>query len=91
MLKTLLDGAVMMAYLACALFFLRFHRQSRDRLFAFFALAFALMGLHNLLGTVVGQDLDSENRHYLYVVRLVAYLLILGGIWDKNRAGRSAR
>ncbi|MCY1030574.1 DUF5985 family protein [Corallococcus sp. BB11-1] len=91
MLKTLLDGAVMMAYLSCALFFLRFHRQSRDRLFAFFSLAFALMGVHNLLATVVGPDLDAERRYFLYVVRLVAYLLILGAIWDKNRAGRGTR
>ncbi|RKH15212.1 hypothetical protein D7V97_00950 [Corallococcus sp. CA053C] len=90
MIKPLLDGAVMMAYLACALFFLRFHRQSKDRLFALFALAFALMGLNNLLTVLVGPSLDEERRHYLYVVRLFAYLLILGAIWDKNRAGRSA-
>jgi hypothetical protein len=88
MLKTLLDGAVMMAYLACALFFLRFYRQSKDRLFALFSLAFTLMGVHGVLGALVAPDLDSERLHYLYVVRLVAYLLILGAIWDKNRAGR---
>ncbi|NOK36807.1 hypothetical protein HMI49_26730 [Corallococcus exercitus] len=91
MLKPLLDGAVMMAFLACALFFLRFYRQSKDRLFALFSLAFTLMGLHNVLSTVVGPDLDTERIHYLYVVRLVAYLLILGAIWDKNRAGRGSR
>lgn len=89
MLKILLDGSVMMAYLACALFFLRFYKQSRDRLFALFALAFTLMGLNNLFGLLVGPSLDEERRHYLYVVRLFAYLLILGAIWDKNRAGRS--
>ncbi|MFP2902775.1 DUF5985 family protein [Corallococcus sp. 4LFB] len=90
-MKTLLDGAVMMAYLACALFFLRFYLQSKDRLFALFSLAFTLMGLHNVLGTVVGPDLDTERIHYLFVGRLVAYLLILGAIWDKNRAGRKPR
>ncbi|RKH51108.1 hypothetical protein D7X55_20410 [Corallococcus sp. AB049A] len=91
MWKPLLDGAVMMAYLACALFFLRFYLQSKDRLFALFSLAFTLMGLNNLLGAVVGPDLDTERIHYLYVIRLVAYLLILGAIWDKNRAGRGSR
>ncbi|WP_255442427.1 MULTISPECIES: DUF5985 family protein [Corallococcus] len=91
MLKTLLDGAVLMAYLACALFFLRFYLQSKDRLFALFSLAFTLMGVHNLLGALVAPDLDAERVYYLYVVRLVAYLLILGAIWDKNRAGRASR
>lgn len=91
MLKTLLDGAVMMAYLACALFFLRFYLQSKDRLFALFSLAFTLMGVHNLLGALVAPDLDAERVYALYVVRLVAYLLILGAIWDKNRAGRAPR
>lgn len=91
MLKTLLDGAVMMAYLACALFFLRFYLQSKDRLFALFSLAFTLMGVHNLLGALVAPDLDTERVYYLYVVRLVAYLLILGAIWDKNRVGRAPR
>ncbi|MBZ4330710.1 DUF5985 family protein [Corallococcus interemptor] len=91
MFKILLDGAVLMAYLACALFFLRFYLQSKDRLFALFSLAFTLMGVHSLLGTLVAPDLDTERLHYLYVVRLMAYLLILGAIWDKNRAGRGAR
>lgn len=91
MLKTLLDGAVLMAYLACALFFLRFYLQSKDRLFALFSLAFTLMGVHNLLGALVAPDLDTERVYCLYVVRLVAYLLILGAIWDKNRAGRASR
>ncbi|RKH01138.1 DUF5985 family protein [Corallococcus carmarthensis] len=90
MLKPLLDGAVLMAYLACALFFLRFYLQSKDRLFALFSLSFTLMGVHNVLGALLAPDLDSERIHYLYVVRLVAYLLILGAIWDKNRAGRGS-
>ncbi|WP_242593882.1 DUF5985 family protein [Corallococcus exiguus] len=91
MMKILLDGAVLMAYLACALFFLRFYRQSKDRLFALFSLAFTLMGVHNLLGALLAPTLDAERIHYLYVVRLMAYLLILGAIWDKNRAGRQSR
>lgn len=86
MLKVLLNGAVMMGYLACALFFLRFWKQSRDRLFGFFATAFALMGINSAIATLL--SVDDEQRHYLYVVRLIAYLLILYAIWDKNRATR---
>jgi len=81
-----LNGATTLAFLACALFFLRFWTQSRDRLFGFFALAFMLLGI-NSAGLVV-LAADDERRYYLYLVRLVSFLLILYAIWDKNRAGR---
>jgi len=85
MLKVFLHGATAMGSMACALFFLRFWRQSRDRLFAFFALAFlALAGNWTLLTLF---DATDETRHYIYVLRLVAFLLISYGIWDKNRKG----
>lgn len=88
-IKTMISGALVMACLACALFFLRFWKSSRDRLFAFFALAFGVMAL-NWLSLALLQ-VDDERRHYLYVIRLVSFLLILYGIWDKNRAGRGSR
>lgn len=84
MLMPLLSGAVIMAYLAIALFFLRFWLQSRDRLFGFFALAFTLMGINGTALTLLAED--DERRYYLYLVRLFSFLLILYGIWDKNRA-----
>jgi peptidoglycan/LPS O-acetylase OafA/YrhL len=86
MLMPLLNGAIMMAYLACALFFLRFWTQSRDRLFGFFALAFMLLGINT--GGLSVLAANDERRYYLYLVRLFSFLLILYAIWDKNRAGR---
>ncbi|WP_224248636.1 DUF5985 family protein [Hyalangium gracile] len=88
MLKPMINGALVMACLACALFFLRFWRASRDRLFAFFSLAFVVMGCNWLALTLL--DVDDERRHYVYVIRLVSFLLILYAIWDKNRAGRGS-
>lgn len=85
MLKVFLSGATVMASLACALFFLRFWRQSRDRLFAFFALAFAALTANWLLVALF--NIPDEARHYLYLLRLVAFLLIIFAIWDKNRKG----
>ena len=35
-------------------------------------------------------DVDDERRHYIYVIRLVSFLLILYAIWDKNRSGRGS-
>ncbi len=85
MLTPLLNGATMMAYLASALFFLRFWTQSRDRLFGFFALAFTLLGINS--GGLSVLAANDERRYYLYLVRLFSFLLILYAIWDKNRAG----
>ena len=65
------------------LFFVRFWRESRDRLFAFFAAAFWLLALSwTLLGLFSPTE---ETRPYIYAIRLVAFLLLIGGIVDKNR------
>lgn len=86
MLKPFLIGATVLAFLANAVFFLRFWLQARDRLFGFFALAFLLLGI-NSAGLIV-LAADDERRYYLYLVRLVSFLLILYAVWDKNRAGK---
>jgi Family of unknown function (DUF5985) len=88
LLKTFLHGATVLASLACALFFLRFWRQSRDRLFAYFGFAFVFLGANWLVLTAF-QQVD-ELRHYIYLLRLVAFLLIIYAIWDKNRQGRGS-
>ncbi len=83
LLKTFLHGAAMLASLACALFFLRFWRQSRDRLFAFFGFAFVVLACNWLVLTLFPQT--DETRHYVYLIRLFAFVLIIFAIWDKNR------
>ncbi len=82
-MRTFLHGATVMACLACALFFARFWRQSRDRLFAFFSLAFVVLAINWGLLTVM-QNL-GENQPLIYLLRLFAFLLIIYAIWDKNR------
>ena len=78
-----LNGAVVMASFAIGLFFLRFWRASRDRLFAIFALAFWVLTLNWLLLAFVGPEFEA--RTWLYILRLAAFLLIITGIVDKNR------
>jgi hypothetical protein len=76
-------GALVLASGAAGLFFLRFWRKTRDRLFAIFALAFWILGLHWLvLALTPGMD---EVHVVLYTIRLLAFLLILFAIVDKNR------
>ena len=77
-------GALVMACAAAGLFFLRFWRKTRDRLFLIFAFAFWLMGLNWLL--LAFWRPDDEMRPALYLVRLLAFVLILYAIIEKNRA-----
>lgn len=72
-----------MGHLVIALFFLRFWRQSRDRLFAFFALAFLVFAGQRLALALTTQV--NENTTILYGIRLLGFGLILAAIIDKNR------
>jgi uncharacterized protein DUF5985 len=80
---SMLSGAMLMGYALSGLFFLRFWRLTRDRLFLIFALSFWVLGVQRFLVGLSGY----ETRTYLYAIRLVAYLLILWAIVDKNRRG----
>ena len=79
-------GAIVMACGAAGLFFIRFWRKTRDRLFAIFALAFWILGVHWFVLAWTNQD---EVHVGLYAIRLLAFLLILFAILDKNRATRA--
>lgn len=79
-------GAIAMASLVAALFFLRFWRDTGDRFFLFFAAAFGVEVINRValgLGT-----LSEETEPFLYMVRLFSFLLILAAIVDKNRRKR---
>jgi hypothetical protein len=82
-----MQGAVVMACFVIGLFFLRFWKKSRDRLFLFFSAAFVLMGM-DWLALAFGNS--EEPQTLLFVVRLIAFLLILVGIVDKNRSSESS-
>ena len=88
-------GAIAMASWVAGLFFLRFWRDTHDRLFFIFAIAFWLLGLTRLALVVLHGEklLHSEEHSYVYWVRLIAFVLILLAIIDKNRprAGRATR
>lgn len=78
-----IHGAVSMGCAIVAVFFLRFWRQSGDRLFLFFAVAFTTLAVDYLL---LGQLASAtEWRVPVFALRLCAFLVILVGIFDKNR------
>jgi drug/metabolite transporter superfamily protein YnfA len=78
------DGATAMACCAIALFFLRFWRETHDRLFAIFALAFAIFAVNRVILTTLSEE--AEGRVAVYAARFVAFALIALAILDKNRA-----
>lgn len=87
-MSELLTGFLMTSSLTIGLFFWRSWRQTRDRFFALFALAFWALSL-NWLGLFFTRE--DEVRTYFFVLRLVAFTLILLAIWDKNRTGTARR
>jgi hypothetical protein len=70
------------AFLVCALFFLRFWRRAGEELFLAFAFAFLLLALQQILIVFLG--LPEEERGWVYVLRLVAFLAIIAAIVRKN-------
>ena len=84
-----LMGAIALGWVVAALFFLRFWRQTHDRLFAIFALSFALLELTRIVMACL--NTDAEDATFPYWIRLVAYLLILVAIVDKNLSFPRAR
>jgi low temperature requirement protein LtrA len=78
-----LSGAIMMGFLVAGLFFLRFWHRTQDGLFLAFAVAFALMGLGQAIQALA--NVPEEERHFLFLIRLAAFGLILFAIVWKNR------
>jgi hypothetical protein len=78
-----LSGVIFAGSLTAALFFLRFWRQTGDRLFAIFALAFTLFAVSRLGLALL--DESNEARTWVYLLRLATFLLIIVAVVDKNR------
>lgn len=79
-----LSGAVAFGFVVVAVFFLRFWTRVGDPLFIWFALAFGLLGLGQAILALAG--LPLEERSFVYLIRLIAFSLIIFAIFRKNRA-----
>jgi hypothetical protein len=83
-MNDILSGALAMGLGMAGLFFLRFWRRTKDRLFALFALAFFAMSANRIaLSFLV---LKGTRGEHPYWVRLIAFALIIVAIFDKNRS-----
>jgi len=88
-LTSMLIGAAATASFTVALFFLRFWRQTRDRLFLWFAIAFATDAATRLLEGLT--PVSSEREPLVYVPRLITFALIIAAIVQKNRPSRRGK
>jgi hypothetical protein len=78
-----LQGALVMASLSIALFFLRYWRATNERLFALFSAAFCLLGANWALATLGG-----PLAPHAPLFRFLAFVVIALAVIDKNRRGK---
>jgi uncharacterized membrane protein HdeD (DUF308 family) len=83
MIEGFLLGVIATASLTAGVFFLRFWRDTRDSLFLAFSVAFMIEGLNRCALLLLKHP--NEGSPWIYLVRLFAFMLILGGIVNKNR------
>ena len=77
-----LSGAIMLGFVAGGLFFFKFYRKTGDRLFQYFAASFWLLAWERLILVIL--EPVSEHAVYVYLVRLLAYSLIIFAFIQKN-------
>lgn len=80
-----LSGASVLACVLIAFGFERFWRDTGDRFFLLFAVAFTMFAVNRTLLSIL--DDESEARTLVYLLRAVAFGIIIVAIVDKNRPG----
>lgn len=78
-----LYGAVVMGFAVAFLLFLSYWRRTRERLFLMFAASFLLLSVN--YAWLALTSIPVEERSPLYLVRLLAFGLIIVGIFQSNR------
>lgn len=82
-LNSFLHGGVMALSLVAGLFFFKFWNKTQDRFFGYFALAFALFAVERWLLVLI--DPRNEAQPFVYSLRMLAFLIIIWAVIDKNR------
>jgi hypothetical protein len=88
-LRDLVSGAIILGNLVVGLFFLRFWKETTDRLFLIFGFAFWLLAVQRISLVLFAGSADAEV--YLYLIRLAAFVMIIIAILDKNRIVQQPR
>jgi hypothetical protein len=83
MIEGFLIGVIATASLTAGLYFLKFWTQTRDVLFLGFAAAFTIEAINRMLRLFA--ENPAEGSPPVYLVRGLAFLLLLAAILYKNR------
>lgn len=83
MLISFFSGAVTFGFAIAALFFLRFWRRTTDPLFFWFGASFILLALGQALVSLL--DVTNEERSWIFLLRLAAFVTIAIAILRKNK------
>jgi hypothetical protein len=78
-----INGALSAIWLTAALFFVRYWLLAKDELFLWFASAFLTFAAHSVIRTF--DVAASDHAHFIYLIRLLGFVMILIGILRKNR------
>jgi uncharacterized membrane protein HdeD (DUF308 family) len=84
-IQPFLLGVIATTSFFASLFFYKFWRKTRDPLFLSFGVAFLIEAINRT--SVMFLKNPSEGSPWTYVVRLIAFLIILAGILRKNYGG----
>lgn len=83
MLDQFLSGAIVMGFAVASLLFLSYWRRTRQSLFLTFAASFLLLAIN--FAWLAATQIPAEDRGPLFLVRLLAFTLIIIAIVQSNR------
>ncbi len=82
MTEIFMSGMATMGFFVAGLFFFRFWSRTGERLFVIFGIAFWLLAVNQIFSNASNHP--SEELAYVYVLRIIAYLMLIAGIVAKN-------
>lgn len=80
--RVAMQGAIAMGYFVVACFFVSYWRETRQRLFLYFACGFGILVLHRTLFALTFGDPAWDT--IAITLRLIGYVTILAGIIDRR-------
>jgi uncharacterized membrane protein HdeD (DUF308 family) len=82
MIEGFLLGVIATASLTATLFFVRFWKRTRDRLFLAFAAFFLVEAINRVV--LLCFERPNEGSPWIYLIRLLALVILLSAILEKN-------
>lgn len=85
-----LSGITFITFAASGVFFLKFYKTSRDPFYLYFCLACWLLAIERvaILVFIGPAKTSGESSPWVYLIRLIAFLMIMIAIINKNRNRR---